>query len=188
MIKFLLFVIFFTGTLFADSNAGRKSFKIGKVPPEYSEYIRTPEEIDALIKQKTKNGMRAYEEDCNKGNVLCCLQAAGNYYRGVFVETNYTNARNYFTKACNLKNGTGCLYLGEMYFTGRGVKRDEQEAFKLLDYACALQEYRACVTLGYFYAKGYKKIPQDKERAKFYYRKACTWRVEIGCGYLEALE
>lgn len=168
--------------------AGIKSLKTGKVPQKHSDYIRSREEIEELLSQKVKNDMRDYEEACNKGNIFLCLQAGGNYYRGIYVKKNYKKARQYFSKACKLKSGKGCGYLGQIYFMGRGVRENHQKAMKIFDKACIFKAYDACIILGDIYAEGYKKILKDKEHAEFYYEKACTKQVNIGCKYLSNMK
>lgn len=169
------------GTILSEGMAFASAKKKGSA--KYSEYIRTPKEINQLIEKSTRKGISNYAKSCTDGKVFYCLQLGGNYFRGTSVKRNYKKARRYFSKACKLNSGLGCNYLGQIYYGGLAVKKDRKRALKLYDKACKLNEYDACIMLGNIYKHGVD-VKKDTKIARRYYKKACNKKTKFGCGYL----
>ena len=95
------------------------------------------------------------------------------YYKGCFLEQNYTKAAEWFTKSAEQGDFRAQYYLGSMYYMGFGVKLDIKKAIEWLkkstEYGNIISSW---IILGRIYYHGYGVRTNYKEAFKWYEKPA----------------
>lgn len=93
----------------------------------------------------------------------------------------YEKAAKWYIKAADQGEDIAQKNLGEMYENGLGVPQDYTKAIELYTQSAKQGNAIALMKLGVIYENGNKTIPQDKAKAKEYYKQACLNKSQDGC-------
>jgi len=97
------------------------------------------------------------------------------------VAKDYPKGISYLTKAADQGSVDAQNNLGFMYANGQGVPQDYSKAIEWFVKAAEQGDAGALMNLGGIYEHGNKTIPQDKVKAKEYYKQACLNKSQDGC-------
>lgn len=123
----------------------------------------------------------ALEQKAIQGDPEAQYSLGYMYENGEGVPQDYVKAVEWYSKAADQGDGDGQFNLGVMYKNGEGVSQDYSKAFELYSKAADQGNGDAQYNLGAIYENGKKTIPQDKVRAKEYYKQACLNKSQDGC-------
>lgn len=88
-------------------------------------------------------------------------------------------------KQCQINDANACKMLAYEYFLEDGRKpKDLPTAIYYFDKACELKEGQSCSEIGVIYSDG-RKVPQNYELAKLFFKKSCDAGVTDNCDYEE---
>lgn len=107
-----------------------------------------------------------------------CMNALGRaYFQGEGVPQNNQQGEYWYRKAIGLGCYLSAQNLGKRYLTGKGVKEDEEEGLKLIKWAAESDDPHCAQSqcdLGICYAAGLCGLPQDKEKALYWFKKSAA--------------
>lgn len=129
----------------------------------------------------TLQDIAALEQKANQGEEDAQYELGMLYKNGSGVQKDYMKAIEWLTKAADQGEDIAQKNLGEMYENGLGVPQDYTKAIELYTQSAKQGNAIALMKLGVIYENGKKTIPQDKEKAKEYYKQACLNKSQDGC-------
>ena len=111
---------------------------------------------------------------CDKNDFQVCVELGTMYMKGDMVEKNPKKAIGLFEKACNGGDMIGCRDLA--FF-----EKDPKKAYNIYLKACDKNEVGSCYEIARRYYYGGDMVDQDYEKSLYFYQKACTNGMDLGC-------
>ena len=153
------------------------------------EKLGTMKYNDALEADNLQNYSKAaelYQDSCDYGNAMGCINLGVLYVNGQGVKQDYAKAFDLSKKGCDSGIAVGCNNLGLLYDSGEGVQKDYSKAFNLFEKACNNKDALGCANLGRYYEDG-EVIKKDNLKAAELYKKSCDGDAAFGCNSLGIL-
>jgi len=127
-----------------------------------------------------------YTEACKRGDFVSCSHLAIIYEQARLVPQNMKKAEKLYAKACGGDYAFACHNMAVIY-----SKNDnpaiKKISIKFYQKACDGGYPESCIFLGRLYRDG-MKVPQDFDRAKEEFAKACELNSRHGCKEERMLE
>jgi len=133
-----------------------------------------------------------YFKACEAGNGTSCNSLGQMYFGGTGVGKDYSRAAAYYIKACDAGDSLGCSGAANMYSDGKFVQEDDSRAKEL--YAeglsidskdCNAGNLLLCDLVATEYEKGIDGVTRDTEKARQFFRKACSIGSKLSCDTLK---
>ena len=127
-----------------------------------------------------QNAIEWFNKSSKDGNVNALFAISNIYYYGWGVPKDIQKVIELCKEAANRGLPDGALRLVEIYTSEKYGLQDYVEANHWLKIAVQEGASQALDTLGLSYENGIGTLP-DKEKAKYYYKQACSKQVQAGC-------
>lgn len=159
-------------------------------------YFKIPKYLDPICRREWEGISMNDRKKKSFGNFACYWEDAYYKLMRIGLKQNYFKAIKYFQKGCDQDNNISCSNLMEMYLSGRGVRRYNNKLISYYQKKCDSNNASACFNLGILY-RGYNNedivgrawmddedvagYPEDKNKAKSLFSKACDLKEVLGC-------
>jgi TPR repeat protein len=144
------------------------------------------------VEQNKQTAVALYRRACSGGFMAACTSLGKALQNGKGIEKNYAKACKLYDKACRGQHMLGCNSLGICYGMGLVKKRygpqykDFFEACKYFKRACDGEDKYGCYNLALAHFNG-KGVNRNKDKARTFYKKACTLGHKKSCDKLKEL-
>ena len=130
-----------------------------------------------LTRLKEEELVDKHRQAAERGDTFAMSLLGNRYYKGKGVQQNFTTAFGWFAKGAEADD-VGCLsWLAYLNMEGEGTSKQEVHSISLMTQAALMGSKNAAWNLGTWYYEGKLGLPVDKKRAKYWYRKVATGRV-----------
>jgi TPR repeat protein len=125
-----------------------------------------------------------YGRACDLNDALACFKLSGVYREGRGVPKDLGRRTDALKKACDLGWQPACVNYANA--TRRDGPQQAEQSAALTEQACQSGIGLACFNTAELYRTG-AGVPQDRDRALAFYRKACDSGYDDGCAWGEEL-
>ena len=120
------------------------------------------------LKTSLKKSFELFLKAASLGNDYAQNNLGKMYYKGVYVDKDYSEALAWFEKAANQNFKHSYFYLGYLYVFGDIEKQDFKKGRDYLEKALAIGSASAADNLGVMYSKGLSVKPNPKTAANYF--------------------
>ena len=120
-------------------------------------------------------------DQCRKGKLQSCYQAASRYELGQSAVQTQTQAFEMVEYGCSQGHARSCVKQGFYYLQGVGTDVDLEKSRTLYEKACSQKDPKGCHGLGLMYAEG-RGVEQNISVAVKMLGTACEMKEGVSCG------